>query len=89
MQKAVYYIFYFPSGLLSTSLFFIYDTNDHHRYRHENNVGIKKIFPNIAGTRVAFLDNNNNGFIYNPVNDHVLKIPKFPGLVYMLFETDR
>lgn len=35
------------------------------QYRH--NVGIKSIFTDMEGTRVAFIDDHNQGYIYLPV----------------------
>jgi hypothetical protein len=36
------------------------------QYRHS--VGIKGIFTDLEGTRVAFIDDHNNGFVYMPVS---------------------
>lgn len=36
------------------------------QYRHS--VGIKSIFTDLEGTRVAFIDDHNNGFVYMPVS---------------------
>lgn len=44
---------------------------------HRHEVAIKKVFPNTPGTRVIFIDVNNEGFLYNPVTAHVIKIPEF------------
>uniref|UniRef100_A0A7S3LUV7 WD repeat-containing protein 19 n=1 Tax=Palpitomonas bilix TaxID=652834 RepID=A0A7S3LUV7_9EUKA len=44
-------------------------------YKHE--CGIKKVFPNPAGTRMVFIDETSAGFIYNPVNDHKIPVPDF------------
>lgn len=30
--------------------------------------GIKKIFPDISGTHLAFIDEKSDGFVYNPVS---------------------
>lgn len=35
------------------------------QFRH--NVGIKSIFTDLEGTRVAFIDDHNLGFVYMPV----------------------
>jgi WD repeat-containing protein 19 len=48
--------------------------------------GIRKLYPNIGGTRVIYIDNSGDGFIYNPVNDHIVKIPNFPSN-YLLIES--
>ena len=31
-------------------------------------VGIKKIFPDVNGTHLVFIDEKNDGFVYNPVS---------------------
>lgn len=36
------------------------------QYRHS--VGIKSIFTDLEGTRVAFIDDHNQGFVYMPVS---------------------
>eukprot|EP01112_Ceratiomyxa_fruticulosa_P008153 TRINITY_DN2109_c0_g1_i1.p1 TRINITY_DN2109_c0_g1~~TRINITY_DN2109_c0_g1_i1.p1 ORF type:complete len:1418 (-),score=299.30 TRINITY_DN2109_c0_g1_i1:29-4282(-) len=41
-------------------------------YRHSS--GIRLVYPNISGTRVVFIDSNHDGFLYNPVNDVLIKI---------------
>lgn len=55
--------------------FYIEDWNMVNEFRHI--VGIKNIFPDSSGTRVIFIDNKSDGFVYNPVNDQVLDIPNF------------
>ena len=30
--------------------------------------GIKKIFPDISGTHLVFIDEKSDGFVYNPVS---------------------
>ncbi|XP_064636625.1 WD repeat-containing protein 19-like isoform X3 [Lineus longissimus] len=44
-------------------------------YRHVD--GIRKIFPDPSGTRLIFIDEKSDGYVYNPVNDHVVEIPNF------------
>eukprot|EP00002_Diphylleia_rotans_P001793 TRINITY_DN11025_c0_g1_i1.p1 TRINITY_DN11025_c0_g1~~TRINITY_DN11025_c0_g1_i1.p1 ORF type:complete len:1293 (+),score=269.64 TRINITY_DN11025_c0_g1_i1:166-4044(+) len=44
-------------------------------YKHSN--PIRKIFANYSGTRLVFVDSKLNGFLYNPVNDQVIEVPKF------------
>ena len=41
------------------------------QYRHS--IGIKSIFTDLEGTRVAFIDEHNQGFVYMPVNMRALK----------------
>jgi WD repeat-containing protein 19 len=52
-------------------------------FRHEGGVGTRKLFPNSSGTRCIFIDNNNDGFLYSPVNDHLLKVPNFSRMFYV------
>ena len=40
-------------------------------------VGIRSLFPNHSGTRLAFIDDTNDGYIYSPVDDTVCKIDQF------------
>lgn len=40
--------------------------------------GIKQIAPDNNGTRLLFLDDKGDGYIYNPVNDALLEIPFLP-----------
>ena len=46
--------------------FYLEDWNFVNEYRHV--VGIRKIFPDSAGTRVIFMDDKSDGFVYNPVS---------------------
>ncbi|KAL9972694.1 hypothetical protein ACROYT_G019054 [Oculina patagonica] len=55
--------------------FFIEDWQFVNEFRHV--VGIKKIFPDISGTHVVFIDEKSDGFVYNPVNDATFEIPNF------------
>jgi WD repeat-containing protein 19 len=54
------------------------------KYVHEpggkgQRVPIKAIYPNSPGTRVIFVDANNEGFLFNPRSqDDVMRIPQFP-----------
>ena len=34
-----------------------------------------QVFADGAGTRVIFIDDKADGFVYNPVNDHCVDIP--------------
>ena len=31
-----------------------------------------------SGTRLIFIDQKSDGYVYNPVNDHIVDIPHFP-----------
>ncbi|XP_013417652.1 WD repeat-containing protein 19 [Lingula anatina] len=55
--------------------FFIEDWQYVNEYRHM--VGIRKIFVDPTGTRIIFIDDKSDGFVYNPVNDQVVEIPDF------------
>lgn len=45
-------------------------------YRHS--VAVRKIFPGPIGTRVVFIDDKGDGFIFVPMNDFVFEISDFP-----------
>uniref|UniRef100_A0A061RSU0 Wd repeat-containing protein 19 n=2 Tax=Tetraselmis sp. GSL018 TaxID=582737 RepID=A0A061RSU0_9CHLO len=49
-------------------------------YRHED-CGIRRIFPQPEGTRSIFEDDSHMVYLFNPVNDQVLPIPDFNGVV--------
>ncbi|KAK2489183.1 hypothetical protein MC885_016782, partial [Smutsia gigantea] len=54
-------------------------------YRHP--VGVKKIFPDPNGTRLVFIDEKSNGYVYCPVNDATYEIPDFsPTIKGVLWE---
>ncbi|EDO29788.1 predicted protein, partial [Nematostella vectensis] len=55
--------------------FFIEDWQFVNEFRHV--VGIRKIFPDPSGTRLVFIDEKSDGFVYNPVNDATFEIPNF------------
>ncbi|XP_054993579.1 WD repeat-containing protein 19 isoform X2 [Sorex araneus] len=56
--------------------FYIEDWQFVNDYRHS--VGVKKIFPDPNGTRLVFIDEKSEGFVYCPVNDTTYEIPDFP-----------
>ena len=35
--------------------------------------GIKKIFPDLSGTYLVFIDEKTDGFVYNPVSIHFVE----------------
>ena len=45
--------------------FFIEDWNYVNEFRHV--VGIRKLYPDPSGTRLIFVDDKSDGFVYNPV----------------------
>ena len=46
--------------------FYIEDWQYVNEFRHV--VGIRKIFPDINGTRLIFIDDKSDGYVYNPVS---------------------
>ncbi|XP_070553702.1 WD repeat-containing protein 19-like isoform X2 [Ptychodera flava] len=55
--------------------FFIEDWQFVNEFRHV--VGIRKVYPDMTGTRMVFIDDKSDGYVYNPVNDATLDIPNF------------
>ncbi|XP_046339799.1 WD repeat-containing protein 19-like isoform X2 [Haliotis rufescens] len=55
--------------------FFIEDWQFVVEYRHV--AGIRKLFPDASGTRLVFVDEKTDGYVYNAVNDTVIDIPNF------------
>ncbi|XP_038055636.1 WD repeat-containing protein 19-like isoform X2 [Patiria miniata] len=55
--------------------FYLEDWQFVNEFRHE--VGIRRVFPDPSGTRLIFIDDKSDGFVYNPVNDQILEIPNF------------
>ncbi|XP_074178543.1 WD repeat-containing protein 19 isoform X6 [Rhinolophus sinicus] len=54
-------------------------------YRHP--VSVKKIFPDPNGTRLVFIDEKSDGFVYCPVNGTTYEIPDFsPTIKGVLWE---
>eukprot|EP01116_Phalansterium_solitarium_P013666 TRINITY_DN3106_c0_g1_i10.p2 TRINITY_DN3106_c0_g1~~TRINITY_DN3106_c0_g1_i10.p2 ORF type:complete len:1339 (+),score=616.68 TRINITY_DN3106_c0_g1_i10:197-4213(+) len=48
-------------------------------YKHDKGLAIKGVWPNPTGSRIVFVDANNDGYIYSPVSDdQLVQIPKFP-----------
>ncbi|XP_045690432.1 WD repeat-containing protein 19 isoform X2 [Phyllostomus hastatus] len=65
--------------------FYIEDWQFVNDYRHP--VGVKKIFPDPNGTRLIFIDEKSDGFVYCPVNDATYEIPDFsPTIKGVLWE---
>ena len=60
----IYYLFIFQKGGLN--YFFIEDWQYVNEFRHV--VGIRKLFPDPSGTRLIFMDDKSDGFVYNPVS---------------------
>eukprot|EP00873_Tetraselmis_striata_P029142 jgi/Tetstr1/449406/TSEL_036501.t1 len=49
-------------------------------FRHEDG-GITRLFPQPHGTRLVFEDTTHQVHLYNPVNDQVLSVPGFNGVM--------
>ncbi|XP_044536014.1 WD repeat-containing protein 19 [Gracilinanus agilis] len=65
--------------------FFIEDWQYVNEYRHP--VSVKKIFPDPNGTKLVFIDEKSEGFVYCPVNDIIYEIPNFsPTIKSVLWE---
>ncbi|NWU43545.1 WDR19 protein, partial [Hylia prasina] len=65
--------------------FYIEDWQYVNEYRHP--VSVRKVFPDPNGTRMAFIDDKSDGFVYCPVNDKVYEIPDFsPTIKGILWE---
>ncbi|XP_008585750.1 PREDICTED: WD repeat-containing protein 19 [Galeopterus variegatus] len=65
--------------------FYIEDWQFVNDYRHS--VSVKKIFPDPNGTRLVFIDEKSDGFVYCPVNDTIYEIPDFsPTIKGVLWE---
>ena len=39
--------------------------------------GIRKIFADGSGTRLVFIDDKTDCYVYNPVNDNIVEVPEF------------
>eukprot|EP00062_Callorhinchus_milii_P005040 gi/632944084/ref/XP_007887305.1/ PREDICTED: WD repeat-containing protein 19 isoform X3 [Callorhinchus milii] len=55
--------------------FYIEDWQYVNEYRHT--VSIRKVFPDPNGTKLVFVDDKSDGFVYCPVNDSIYEIPNF------------
>ncbi|EHB16212.1 WD repeat-containing protein 19, partial [Heterocephalus glaber] len=65
--------------------FYIEDWQFVNDYRHP--ASVKKIFPDSNGTRLVFIDEKSDGFVYCPVNDATYEIPDFsPTIKGILWE---
>ncbi|XP_052278623.1 WD repeat-containing protein 19-like isoform X1 [Dreissena polymorpha] len=71
--------------------FFIEDWQYVNEFRHV--VGIRKLFPDPSGTRLVFIDDKKDGYVYNPVNDHLVEIPEFSpfakGILWEMWGLDK
>uniref|UniRef100_A0A8C6ZLX4 WD repeat-containing protein 19 n=1 Tax=Nothoprocta perdicaria TaxID=30464 RepID=A0A8C6ZLX4_NOTPE len=65
--------------------FFMEDWQYVNEYRHP--VSVRKIFPDPNGTKLVFIDDKSDGFVYCPVNDSLHEIPNFsPTIKGVLWE---
>ncbi|NWS47600.1 WDR19 protein, partial [Probosciger aterrimus] len=65
--------------------FYIEDWQYVSEYRHS--VSVRKVFPDPNGTRLAFIDDKSDGFVYCPVNYRLYEIPDFsPTIKGILWE---
>ncbi|XP_053110027.1 WD repeat-containing protein 19 isoform X2 [Hemicordylus capensis] len=55
--------------------FYVEDWQYVNEYRHS--VSVRKIFPDPNGSRLVFIDDKSDGFVYCPVNDVAFEIPNF------------
>eukprot|EP01062_Namystynia_karyoxenos_P004675 TRINITY_DN11665_c0_g1_i1.p1 TRINITY_DN11665_c0_g1~~TRINITY_DN11665_c0_g1_i1.p1 ORF type:complete len:1497 (+),score=635.62 TRINITY_DN11665_c0_g1_i1:130-4491(+) len=46
-------------------------------YRHHSGLGVRNIYPNPSGTRVVFVDDVGDAYLYNPIDDNAAKIERF------------
>lgn len=72
-----YLIYSTDSG--SLHFFSMEDWNQVNVFRHST--GIRSIHQDFTGTRLVIVDDLGQGFIYNPVNDALHKIPDFPSKI--------
>ncbi|XP_028657806.1 WD repeat-containing protein 19 [Erpetoichthys calabaricus] len=65
--------------------FYIEDWQIVDEFKHS--VGIRKIFPDPNGTRLVFIDDKSDGFVYCPIHDSLFEIPNFsPTIKGILWE---
>nr|XP_039264721.1 WD repeat-containing protein 19-like [Styela clava] len=81
----------YSTDMGSLHFFSMEDWNQVNVFRHAN--GIRSIHQDYSGTRLVIVDDQGQGFIYNPVNDALHKIPDFPsniqGLVWERYPYDK
>jgi len=61
------------------------------KFKHD--CGIKKLYSEPYGMSLVFIDERSEGFILNPVNSAIIKIPDLPnttkGIVWESFEPEK
>ncbi|TSN95726.1 WD repeat-containing protein 19 [Bagarius yarrelli] len=65
------------SGLIQC--FYIEDWQSVNEYRHQ--VAVRKVFPDPNGTRLVFIDDESDGFLYSPVDSSLFEIPDFSSTI--------
>ena len=41
-------------------------------------VGISKLYSDPSCTRLVFVDEKSDAFLYNPINDMIIQLPEYP-----------
>ncbi|KAG7313919.1 hypothetical protein KOW79_022415 [Hemibagrus wyckioides] len=59
--------------------FYIEDWQSVNEYRHQ--VAVRKVFPDPNGTRLVFIDDESDGFLYSPVDGSLFEIPDFSSTI--------
>ncbi|MCJ8749256.1 hypothetical protein PDJAM_G00174210 [Pangasius djambal] len=59
--------------------FYIEDWQSVNEYRHQ--VAVRKVFPDPNGTRLVFIDDKSDGFLYSPVDGLLFEIPDFSSTI--------
>ncbi|XP_026990682.2 WD repeat-containing protein 19 [Tachysurus fulvidraco] len=59
--------------------FYIEDWQSVYEYRHQ--VAVRKVFPNPNGTRLVFIDDESNGFLYSPMDGSLFEITDFSSTI--------
>ena len=77
-------VFFLKNGTLR--YFYLEDWEVVNEFHHL--VGISMISPDSMGTKVAFIDEKGDGFLYNPIADVCSELTSFPRAVLsILWET--
>uniref|UniRef100_A0A672JFN3 WD repeat-containing protein 19 n=1 Tax=Salarias fasciatus TaxID=181472 RepID=A0A672JFN3_SALFA len=57
---------------------------------YSHSVGVRKVFPDVNGTRVVFIDNKNSGFLFSPANVSLPNFsPTITGVLWDNWHADR
>ena len=89
--KEFFFLNNFSSQTGHLSHFNIDDWSFVSKYKHT--CAIKKIFPEIFGMMLVFIDQNGDGHVYNPISSVATKIPNFSpttkGVIWETFELNK